>query len=100
MNPNLTTADFSQTPSLRTLLLGVCGFSSLDLSACHQIDTLEVFANKLTSLKIGQGTSLGKFFIFGNQLSVCSLDSIFENLGNALTPGAYIVARYNDEIMM
>lgn len=95
-NHNLSIADFTQTPNLHTLLLGACAFTSLDLSACPKIDTLEVFSNKLTSLKISKGASLGKFFIFGNQLSVCCLDSIFDNLGAALVPNAYIVARYND----
>lgn len=96
MNSNLSEADFSQAPKLHTLLLGVCAFTSLDLSACPEIETLEVQANKLTNLKIAKGMSPKKFFIFGNQLSVCCLDSIFDDLDIAPTPGTYVVARYND----
>lgn len=95
-NPNLDHADFAQAPNMQTLLAGQCAFKSIDLSNCSKLDTVELFGNNLSHLKIAQGSVLGKFFIFGNQLSACTLDSIYTALGKAPHVGTYIVARAGD----
>ena len=72
-NNNLTTADLSQSPNLKTLDISNNRLTSLNLTNCNKLRELDCSDNRLTSLHLSHCQPMRKLYCQNNQIASLSL---------------------------
>lgn len=82
--------DFKAMPNVEKLFFDNTLLEKADLRELHKLVNLGANECRLKTLKVSSQAQLKKFFIYGNQLDACALDSLYHGLAQTQAP-AYIV---------
>lgn len=89
--------DFNAMPNVEKLFFDNTLVEKADLSNLHKLVDLGANQCQLKTLKVSNQVQLNKFFIYGNQLDACALDTLYDGLAQALHP-IYILVSVTDEV--
>lgn len=93
----LPTIDFEAIPNVQKLFFDHTLVQKADLSKLDKVTAIGANECQLKVLKVSPKAMLDKFFIYGNQLDACALDSLYDALP-ASTTKRFIVVSAGDAL--